>query len=112
MKKFVLIELPVVPGHLCGDFIRVLHHRNNTLSTDKNGGVRKHTESAAPSWGCEVAKLALCSEDVKTAALPPWEVPLTGSGCVKGCVSGKTGKFEQSQNTPLFLKGSVPNMGR
>ena len=52
---------------------------------------------------------------MKTAALPPClsrrnllavksdEVPLTGSGCVKGCVSGQTGKFEQSQNTPAFF---------
>ena len=57
-----------------------------------------------PQGGCEVAKLALCSEDVKTAALPPYEVPLPGIGRAKGCVSGRTGKFVQSQNTPLFLK--------
>ena len=25
-----------------------------------------------------------------------------GSGCVNGCVLGQTGKFAQSQNTPLF----------
>ena len=56
-------------------------------------------ESAAPQRGCEVAKLVLCSEDVKTAAVPPYEVPLTGSGCVDDCVSGKAGKFVQSQNT-------------
>ena len=30
------------------------------------------------------------------------EVPLPGSGCVNGCVLGQTGKFVQSQNTPLF----------
>ena len=54
--------------------------------------------------GCEVAKINLCGEDVKTAAVPPYEVPLTGSGCVKNCVLGQPGKFAQSQNTPLFLK--------
>ena len=32
---------------------------------------------------CEVAKLAFCSEDVKTAALPPCEVAPDGGGCVK-----------------------------
>ena len=40
------------------------------------------TYNAAPR-GCEVAKLALCGEDVKTAAVPPCEVPLSGCGCVK-----------------------------
>ena len=32
---------------------------------------------------CEVAKLAFCSEDVKTAALPPCEVAPDGGGCVE-----------------------------
>ena len=45
---------------------------------------------------------------MKTAALPPYEVPLPGIGRAKGCVSGRTGKFEQSQNTPLFLKALFP----
>ena len=44
------------------------------ICTDKYGCVRKHTENAAPG------------------------------GCVDDCVSGKAGKFAQSQNTPLFLK--------
>ena len=69
---------------------------------DKYGYVRKDTERAAPQRGCEVAKLALCGEDVKTAAVPPDEVPLPGSGCVNGCVLGQTGKFVQSQNTACW----------
>ena len=48
-----------------------------------------HAQNTPPE-GCEVAKLALCGEDVKTAAVPPYlsrrnllavksdEVPLTG----------------------------------
>ena len=73
--------------------------KEDFIGTDKYGCVRKHTESAAPQRGCEVAKLALCGEDVKTAAVPPCEVPLTGCGCVNGCVLGQTSKFAQSQNT-------------
>ena len=65
------------------------HFFKRFVCTDKYGCVRKHTESATPR-GCEVAKLALCGEDVKTAAVPPClsrrnllavksdEVPLTG----------------------------------
>ena len=97
MKKFTLIELLVITSQHCRHFFK------RFICTDKYGCVRKHTENAAPR-GCEVAKLALCSEDVKTAALPPYEVPLPGIGRAKGCVSGRTGKFVQSQNTPLFLK--------
>ena len=96
-RCFALIELLAITSQLCRDFFK------RFVSTDKYGCVRKHTENAAPG-GCEVAKLALCGEDVKTAAVPPYEVPLTGSGCVNGCVLGQTGKFVQSQNTPLFLK--------
>ena len=40
------------------------------VGTDKYGCVRKHTESAAPQRGCEVAKLALCGEDVKEISYP------------------------------------------
>ena len=89
------------------------------VCTDKYGYVRKHTESVTnkntPLRGCEVAMLALCSEDVKMPApapclsqrnllaVKPDEVPLTGCGCVDGCVSGRT-RFTRSQTTPLFLK--------
>ena len=109
-RVFTLIEqLLVVTSQLCRNFFK------RFFCTDKYGCVRKHTESATPR-GCEVAKLVFCSEDVKTAAVPPClsrrnllavkpdEVPLTGCGCVNGCVLGQTSKFAQSQNTPLFLK--------
>ena len=94
---FTLIELLVITSQLCRDFFR------GFICTDQYGCVRKHTENATPR-GCEVAKLALCGEDVKTAAVPPYEVPLPGWGCVDDCVSGKAGKFVQSQNTPLFFE--------
>ena len=94
---FTLIELLVITAQHCRDFFK------RFVCTDKYGCVRKHTENAAPG-GCEVAKLVLCGEDVKTAAVPPYEVPLMGCGCVNGCVLGQTSKFAQSQNTPLFLK--------
>ena len=109
MKKFTLIELLVITSQHCRHFFK------RFICTDKYGCVRKHTENATPR-GCEVAKLALCGEDVKTAAVPPClsrrnllavksdEVPLTGCGCVNCCVLGQTSKFAQSQNTPLFLK--------
>ena len=41
--------------------------------------VKYHKQQGARGRrGCEVAKRAFASEDVKSAALPPCEVPLTG----------------------------------
>ena len=96
-EKFTFFELLESASHHCWDFFK------RFICTDQYGCVRKHTESAALR-GCEVAKLALCGEDVKTAAVPPCEVPLTGCGYVNGCVLGQTSKFAQSQNTPLFFE--------
>ena len=56
------------------------------------------------SQQCQAAKLTLCSEDVKTAALPPCEVPLTGSGCVNNYKLANPSRIVPSTTTPLFLK--------
>ena len=101
-SMFASIELFAILAQRCRDFFK------DFICTEVYGSVRKHTENAAPQRGCEVAKLVLCSEDVKTAALPPYEVPLPGIGRAKGCVSGRTGKFAQSLNTPLFFKALFP----
>ena len=57
-----------------------------------------------PLGRCEVAKSALCSEDVKTAALPPCEVPLPGNGCVTVYKLAKPSQIPSNKNTPLFWK--------
>ena len=45
-------------------------------------GVYNPRAATKGSNRCEVAKLSFCSEDVKTAALPPCEVAPDGGGCV------------------------------
>ena len=49
-----------------------------TDGVNKKSWDRIIIDSTNPQRGCEVAKLALCGEDVKTAAVPPDEVPLPG----------------------------------
>ena len=55
---------------------------------------------AVKMWKRRLCRLFLSRRHL--AAVKPDEAPLTGSGCVKDCVSGQTGKFAQSQNTPRF----------
>ena len=52
---------------------------------------------------CEVAKLAFCSEDVKTAALPPCEVAPDGGGCVENNIL-----FKRYRNTPAAFQRESP----
>ena len=72
------------------------------LETDDDGQERTVTD--ARTSVSALAELRRNKNTPHPAALPPYEVPLTGSGCVDDCMSGKAGKFVQSQNTPLFLK--------
>ena len=56
---------------------------------------------------CEVAKLAFCSEDVKTAALPPCEIAPDGGGCVKITDCSKKPVFSNLK-IPRFSRKGVP----
>ena len=72
------------------------------LETDDYGQERTVTD--ARTSVSALAELRRNKNTPHPAAVPPYEVPLTGSGCVKNCVLGQTGKFAQSQNTPLFFE--------
>ena len=87
--RFILTELLMLTAQHCRHFIS-----NACTAASQN----------TPPEGCEVAKIDLCSEDVKTAAVPPCEVPLTGNGCASVCDNRKTNQHPRHDRRNYSLR--------